>query len=47
MSPRLASLGSIVPTSPIFDLVTLPAAVWLFGSGLLGLIGIQRRKQAN
>ena len=26
--------------------VPLPAAVWLFGSGLLGLIGIARRKRA-
>jgi len=27
-------------------LVPVPAAVWLFGSGLLGLIGISRRKKA-
>jgi len=27
-------------------LVPLPASVWLFGSGLLGLIGIARRKKA-
>jgi hypothetical protein len=26
--------------------VPLPAAVWLFGSGLLGLIGLSRRKKA-
>jgi len=25
--------------------VPVPAAVWLFGSGLLGLIGVARRKQ--
>ena len=30
------------PTSPI----PLPAAVWLFGSGLLGLVSIARRKKA-
>jgi hypothetical protein len=24
--------------------VPVPAAVWLFGSGLLGLIGVARRK---
>jgi hypothetical protein len=30
--------GSITP-------VPVPAAVWLFGSGLLGLVGIARRKQ--
>jgi hypothetical protein len=27
--------------------IPVPAAVWLFGSGLLGLIGIARRKQAT
>jgi len=26
--------------------VPIPAAVWLFGSGLIGLIGIARRRQA-
>ena len=26
--------------------VPVPAAVWLFGSGLLGLIGVARRKKA-
>jgi len=26
--------------------VPIPAAVWLFGSGLLGLIGVARRKKA-
>ena len=29
-----------------FSVVPVPAAVWLFGSGLLGLIGIARRKHA-
>ena len=28
-----------------FTAVPVPAAVWLFGSGLLGLIGVARRKQ--
>jgi hypothetical protein len=27
--------------------VPVPAAVWLFGSGLIGLIGVARRKSAN
>jgi len=27
--------------------VPVPAAVWLFGSGLLGLIGISRRKKTS
>jgi hypothetical protein len=25
--------------------IPVPAAVWLFGSGLLGLVGVARRKQ--
>ena len=29
-----------------FSVVPVPAAVWLFGSGLLGLIGIARRKRS-
>jgi len=29
-----------------FTVVPVPAAVWLFGSGLIGLIGIARRKKA-
>ena len=32
----IAKVGAVVP---------VPAAVWLFGSGLLGLAGIARRKQ--
>jgi hypothetical protein len=31
---------------PLLAAVPVPAAVWLFGSGLLGLIGIARRKAA-
>ena len=34
--------AAFVATTP----VPLPAAAWLFGSGLLGLIGIARRKKA-
>ena len=33
-------IGATVTTSP----VPVPAAVWLFGSGLIGLVGIARRK---
>jgi len=34
---RFESAASTVP---------VPAAVWLFGSGLLGLIGVAKRKKA-
>lgn len=33
----IAKVGPVVP---------VPAAVWLFGSGLIGLIGVARRKKA-
>ena len=45
----------VVETNTLFDIdyitinvgtVPVPAAVWLFGSGLLGLFGIARRKKA-
>lgn len=26
--------------------VPIPAAVWLFGSGLIGLVGVARRKKS-
>ena len=32
-------------TPGIVDTVPIPAAVWLFGSGLIGLIGVARRKK--
>ena len=46
--------GSFQGSSINFDIVTLtettvvpvPAAAWLFGSGLLGLVGVARRKKA-
>lgn len=34
--------GVMIPVSAI----PVPAAVWLFGSGLLGLVGVARRKKA-
>ena len=36
-SLRLSGVATVVP---------VPAALWLFGSGLLGLVGIARRKKA-
>jgi len=35
-----------ITTAPVTT-VPVPAAVWLFGSGLLGMIGIARRKKAT
>jgi len=32
--------------SPTTTVVPVPAAIWLFGSGMLGLIGVARRKNA-
>jgi hypothetical protein len=37
------SVGLVVnPTA-----IPVPAAIWLFGSGLLGLVGIARRKRGS
>ena len=45
---RLEGLGSttdlIAKLGPV--VVPIPAAIWLFGSGLLGLVGFARRKAA-
>lgn len=45
----LASGGfaEVIYTPGSVEVVPLPAAVWLFGSGLLGLIGVARRKTAG
>jgi len=37
----VAISGSVTPHIPV------PAAVWLFGSGLVGLVGVARRKKAK
>ncbi len=34
-------------TNYLLSAVPVPAAIWLFGTGLLGLIGISRRKRTN
>jgi len=39
---RLGSVNLVLETAA----VPVPPAIWLFGSGLLGLIGISRRKKA-
>jgi hypothetical protein len=38
--------GSLYSWSATVSAVPVPAAVWLFGSGLLGLIGMARRKES-
>lgn len=38
--------GDIWYRSQSYEVVPIPPAVWLFGSGLVGLIGITRRKKA-
>jgi hypothetical protein len=49
----LTVTGNDVPSGNFYDNVSLapsavpvPAAVWLFGSGLLGLVGVARRRKA-
>lgn len=40
--PGIGNISGVVEMNTI----PIPAAVWLFGSGLLGLFGVARRKQA-
>ena len=37
---------TVGPASWTMTIVPIPTAVWLFGSGLIGLIGIARRKKS-
>jgi hypothetical protein len=39
-------ITDVVRLSVVPSAVPVPPSVWLFGSGLLGLIGIARRRQA-
>ena len=39
------SCSSPIQIAEFPTIVPLPAAVWLFGSGLLGLVGISRRRK--
>lgn len=41
-----ASFGGTAVVSSV-SAVPVPAAVWLFGSGLLGLVGVARRKKSS
>lgn len=41
-----SALAYVENPFPVYSPVPLPAAVWLFGSGLIGLIGLARRKKA-
>lgn len=40
------SADTIIYSSFEVSSVPVPAAIWLFGSGLLGLVGVARRKKA-
>lgn len=41
----VSSVKSFTATADGFAVVPVPAAVWLFGSGLIGLVGLARRKR--
>jgi hypothetical protein len=41
------AIGSEITVSVDTSVVPIPAAVWLFGSGLLGLMGVARRKKPS
>ncbi|MDH3527343.1 MAG: hypothetical protein OEN52_04965 [Gammaproteobacteria bacterium] len=41
----MANWGSFVASGTAVTTIPVPAAVWLFGSGLLGLLGIARRRR--
>ena len=42
---ELISSTQVTPFISALEFVPIPSALWLFGSGLLGLIGISRRKK--
>jgi hypothetical protein len=46
ITPLAPTNGSIFIDDLMVSAVPIPPAFWLFGSGLLGMIGIARRKQS-
>lgn len=46
-SATLGTDGTLTFTGNPTSAVPLPAAVWLFGSGLMGLVGVSRRRKAS
>jgi hypothetical protein len=46
ITPGNANIGGTGDCSVSVSPVPVPAAIWLFGSGLVGLVGIARRKQS-
>ena len=46
LSDFVYGLDTFMPITISTSAVPVPAAVWLFGSGLLGLVGIARRKKS-
>ena len=47
ITPGSANISGTGDCSVSVNPVPLPAAVWLFGTGLMGLIGIGRKKNSN
>ena len=45
-SATLSTNGTLTFSANQASAVPLPAAVWLFGSGLMGLVGVSRRRKA-
>ena len=41
----VSSVKAFTATADGFAVVPVPAAVWLFGTGLIGLVGLARRKR--
>jgi hypothetical protein len=47
ITPGSANMSGTGDCSVSLNPVPLPAAIWLFGSGLIGLVGISRRKNSS